>query len=103
MASAAAAPITLHETSQQNAANEEVESITITHEQIAQRARKIWEREGRIGNRDQEHWFQAIAELTSGFDPEKNDGEDDDAVSGAPLVTWTARHYARDVRSRYSV
>ena len=100
MASVAAAPIAVHETSQQNTTNLEVESFTITHEQIAQRARRIWDREGRVGNRDQEHWFQAIAELTSGFDPEKTDAEDDDAVSGRPLVT--VRRYTRNVRSHYS-
>jgi hypothetical protein len=37
--------------------------MTITHEQITQRAREIWEREGRPEGRDKEHWLQAEAEL----------------------------------------
>ena len=100
MASAVTAPIVLKETSQQDKASLEVESITITHQEIAQRAYTIWEREGKVTGRDQEHWFQAIAEFTA----ETVDDEDDaDAVSGKPLVTWTARRYTRDVRSHYSV
>jgi Protein of unknown function (DUF2934) len=101
MASAAPAPIVVEEVSQRNAVSLEVASITITHDQITQRAHKIWEREGKIGGRDQEHWFQAIVELTSGFDPDENEGEDDDPFSGipqtvrTPMVTSTARrsHY----------
>src|ERR1017187_7725512 len=101
MASIAPAPIVVEEVSQRNAVSLEVGSITITHELITQRAHKIWEREGRVGGRDEAHWFQAIAELTSGFDPDENDGEDDDFISGipqtvrTPMVTSTARrsHY----------
>jgi hypothetical protein len=35
----------------------------ITHQQISQRAREIWEREGRPQGRDIEHWLQAETEL----------------------------------------
>jgi len=105
MASAVAAPIVVEEVSQRNAVSFEVGSITITHEQITQRAHKIWEREGKIGGRDQEHWFQAIAVLTAGTvdDGDDDDEDADDAVSvipqtvRTPLVTSTAR------RSHYSV
>ena len=31
--------------------------------QIAERSYHIWEREGRPDGRDQQHWFQALAEL----------------------------------------
>lgn len=37
--------------------------MTITHEEISQRARQIWEREGRPEGRDVEHWLQAEEEL----------------------------------------
>ena len=102
MASATAAPIVVEEVSQRNAVSLEVGSITITHELITQRAHKIWEREGKIGGRDQEHWFQAIVELTSGtVDDGRDDEEDDDFFSGrpqtvrTPIVTGTSRrsHY----------
>src|SRR4029434_8406333 len=33
------------------------------HSEIAQRAREIWEREGRPEGRADEHWHRAIAEL----------------------------------------
>jgi hypothetical protein len=98
MASAALAPIAEEELSQP------VESITITQQEIAQRAYKIWEREGKVTGRDQEHWFQAIVELTAETVDDGDDDEDDaDAVSvipqtvRTPLVTSTAR------RSHYSV
>jgi hypothetical protein len=35
----------------------------IKHEDISQRAREIWEREGRPEGRDMQHWLQAEAEL----------------------------------------
>ena len=34
-----------------------------THEEISQRAREIWEREGRPEGRAKEHWLQAETEL----------------------------------------
>lgn len=34
-------------------------------EQIAQRAYEIWERDGYIDGRHEDHWFLAIAELTT--------------------------------------
>jgi hypothetical protein len=34
-----------------------------THNEISQRAREIWEREGRPEGRDKEHWLQAESEL----------------------------------------
>ena len=90
MASAVAAPIVVEEVSQRNAVSFEVGSITITHEQITQRAHKIWEREGKIGGRDQEHWFQAIAELTS-----ETDGDDeDDVFCGIPRTVRTPKQNA---------
>jgi len=80
MASVAAAPIVVEEV--------EVGSIVVTHEQIAQRARKIWEREGKVGGRDQEHWFRAIAELTSGVNPDEDDAEADDAAASPIPATF---------------
>jgi hypothetical protein len=35
----------------------------LTHEQIAQRAREIWEREGRPQGQDEKNWRQAEEEL----------------------------------------
>jgi hypothetical protein len=57
MASIAKAPIVVREI--------EVGLVVPTPEQIAQRAYEIWEREGKVMGRDQEHWSQAIAELSS--------------------------------------
>jgi hypothetical protein len=37
--------------------------MAVTNDQIAQRAFEIWEREGRPQGRDQDHWYQAEAEL----------------------------------------
>jgi hypothetical protein len=37
--------------------------MTITYEQISQRAYEIWVREGKPTNKDQEHWLQAEEEL----------------------------------------
>ena len=37
--------------------------MTITYEQIAQRAYEIWEREGKPEGREQEHWLLAEEEL----------------------------------------
>jgi hypothetical protein len=37
--------------------------MTITYEQIAERAYQIWEREGKPKGRDQEHWTRAEDEL----------------------------------------
>ena len=40
--------------------------MTITYEQIAQRAYEIWEREGKPEGKEQEHWFKAEEELREG-------------------------------------
>lgn len=37
--------------------------MILTYEAIAKRAFEIWEREGRPGGRDQQHWFLAEREL----------------------------------------
>jgi hypothetical protein len=37
--------------------------MMITHEDIAKRAREIWEKEGRPEGRDMEHWLQAETDL----------------------------------------
>jgi hypothetical protein len=37
--------------------------MIITHEEIAKRAREIWQKEGCPQGRDQEHWLQAESEL----------------------------------------
>jgi hypothetical protein len=37
--------------------------MTITYEQIAQRAFEIWKREGEQIGKDQDHWLQAEEEL----------------------------------------
>jgi hypothetical protein len=103
MASAAPAPIVGEEVSQRNAVSLEVGSITITHEQIAQRARKIWEREGKIGGRDQEHWLQAITELTSGTVDDGDDEGNDDAFCGIPQTVRTPMVTGTSRRSHYSV
>ncbi len=39
--------------------------MTITYEQIAQRAYEIWEREGKPEGKEQEHWLRAEEELRS--------------------------------------
>lgn len=39
--------------------------MTITYQQISQRAYEIWEREGKPEGREQEHWLQAEHELRS--------------------------------------
>jgi len=39
--------------------------MTITYQQIAQRAYEIWEREGKPKGQDQDHWLQAEEELRS--------------------------------------
>ena len=104
MASAATAPITVQETSQQTAQSSKVGPITLTHDQIAQRAHMIWEREGKVGGRDEEHWSQALAELTCGTGDvgDNRDNEEEHSCGTpqtvrTPLVTSTAR------RSHYSV
>lgn len=103
MASATAAPIVVEEVSQRNAVSLEVGSITITHELIAQRAYEIWEGEGKIGGRDQEHWFQAIVELTSGTVDDGDEEEDDDFFSGIPQTVRTPMVTGTSRRSHYSV
>lgn len=37
--------------------------VQVTHEKIAQRAKEIWERDGRQAGRDLEYWLQAEREL----------------------------------------
>jgi hypothetical protein len=37
--------------------------MTITYEQISQRAYEIWEREGKPAGKEQEHWLKAEEEL----------------------------------------
>ena len=37
--------------------------MTITYEQICERAYEIWEREGKPLNKDCDHWLQAEEEL----------------------------------------
>ena len=44
----------------------EVGMVTPTFEQIALRVYEIWRREGEVRGKDQDHWLQAVAELTSG-------------------------------------
>ena len=102
MASAAAAPIAVEEKSQQDKACLGVGSLTITHEQIAQRAYKIWEREGKIRGRDREHWFQAIAQLNS---ETREDSEEEDSVAfhGIPQTVRTPMVTSAVRRSHYSV
>lgn len=51
-----------------------------TVDTIAARAYEIYEREGCIDGRDQEHWFQAIEELNAeNAEIEIAVGEEDDA------------------------
>jgi hypothetical protein len=37
--------------------------MTVTYEEIAKRAFKIWQEQGEPEGREQEHWLQAEAEL----------------------------------------
>jgi hypothetical protein len=37
--------------------------MTVTYEEIAKRAFKIWQQQGQPEGREQEHWLQAEAEL----------------------------------------
>ena len=85
MASPASAP-TLATQDEELAVNE------LIHELIARHAYEIWEREGKVDGKDQDHWFQALAELT--YDPvtDEDDDEDDEdaAVSGRKktIICW---------------
>jgi len=38
-------------------------SLTLTHDQIAQRAKQIWERNGRLPGHDEQNWLEAEREL----------------------------------------
>ncbi len=38
-------------------------AATITHEQIAQRAREIWVKRGRVPGQDEKNWLEAEAQL----------------------------------------
>jgi hypothetical protein len=38
-------------------------AMTITYEDIAKRAFEIWQKEGEVEGREQDHWLQAEAEL----------------------------------------
>jgi hypothetical protein len=42
-------------------------SVSISHEDIAERAHKIWEREGRPLGQDLDHWLRAEQELQCEF------------------------------------
>ena len=101
----AAAPIAVEATSQQKAVSFEVGSITIAHEQIAQRAYEIWEREGKIRGRDRKHWFQAITQLTSRTIDDGDDDEDEYDISfcGIPATVRTPLVTGASLRSHYSV
>lgn len=37
--------------------------MTITYEEIAERAFEIWQKEGRIEGKEQDHWLRAETEL----------------------------------------
>ena len=102
MVSAAAAPIAVEEISHHNAVSSTVRSNTFTHEQVAQRAFEIWEREGKIEGRDQEHWFLAIAELTSEA-CSNHEAEDDVSICDTPQTVRTPRVTSVTGRSHYSV
>jgi hypothetical protein len=93
MASPAKAPVgAVREVSQRNAVSLDIGSITPIFEKIALRAHKIWRREGEVQGKDQEHWFQAIAELASEtVSDEDDDDEDDDAAISSrkeALICW---------------
>ena len=57
-----------------------------THEAISNRAREIWEREGRPEGKDIEHWLQAEAELRGGAANHQMAGSMAAPASGAPNV-----------------
>jgi len=43
--------------------SEDAKGVTLTHAQIAQRAREIWERKGRPQGQDEQNWREAEEEL----------------------------------------
>ena len=87
MASAAPAPINLKET--------EVRLVVLMPAQICRRAYEIWEREGKIDGKDQQHWYQAIAELIAVIDPDDDDEEDDAAISSKQWPRSSGRVHLR--------
>ena len=52
----------------------------ITHEQIAERARKLWQERGQPHGRDVEHWLDAERELRGESSGAKNLGKPRDSV-----------------------
>ena len=48
-------------------------SLAISREDIAERAHKIWEQEGRPLGHDLEHWLRAEQELQSEFPLQEDD------------------------------
>jgi hypothetical protein len=61
--------------------DEELAVRELIHDLIARRAYEIWEREGKAEDLDQQHWFQAIAELT--YDPVNDEDDDEDDEDAA--------------------
>jgi WD40 repeat protein len=49
---------------QRAAASQATNAPALSHEAIAERARQLWEREGRPAGRDEYFWFRAIADLS---------------------------------------
>ena len=92
MASAAPAPIFVKET--------EVGLVVLTPAQISQRAYGIWEREDKCDGKDQQQWYQAIAELNAVIDPDDDDEEDDAAVSSQRWPRSSGRVHLRHSFSR---
>jgi hypothetical protein len=58
-----------------------------THEEIAARARAIYEQSGRLPGRDVQNWLQAEAELTAGRRESAAK-----SASGAPASKNSSRH-----------
>jgi len=41
------------------------QDVTLTHERIGERAKAIWQQKGCPSGRDEENWYEAIAQLAT--------------------------------------
>jgi hypothetical protein len=73
MATQAKAPMTV--TTRKSAVTGAPTTPTFTEEQIAAHAYEIFEREGSVHGNDEQHWFQAIEELTAELQDSKSSAE----------------------------
>ncbi len=74
--------------------------VQVTHEKIAQRAKEIWERDGRQAGKDLEYWLQAERELLSARSGSGNNRNSTGAGGVAPAkANSTAQAQTSTARS----